>query len=214
MRRKNTTNNVIYLGIKETDAKSDSSTISPSLKKEIKYMKLITRGDRNAFSKVVNLYMLDMHRFAYSILGDQFKSEDIVQETCLRLWNKADTWNPSGNLKSWLLRIVHNLCMDELRKQKNETPLDITNFIIPDTSPSPIQVYSNKQQSHIMNRLLFSLPQRQRIALILVYYHGYKNKEAAQIMDISIEAIESLLARGRKKLKTSLHNKNFDREIK
>lgn len=184
------------------EAAESSYVLSPAEEKD--YMERIKSSDRDAFSQVVNLYMTDIHHFAYGILRDSGRAEDIVQETYLRLWSKADQWNPSGRVKSWLLRIAHNLCMDEIRGQKGEIPVDTSALVIPDPYPDQASDHADRQVSWIVKEALFSLPERQRTALMLVYYEGYSNIESADIMGISVDAIESLLARGRQKLKDAL----------
>ena len=171
---------------------------------EIEYMNSIAQGDRTVFNHVVKLYLTDMYHFAYSIMKSASKAEDVVQEACLRLWSKATKWKPTGSLKSWILRIVHNLCIDELRKQNREISLDSSILTIADTAPSQLQTHATQQSSKAVNVALFSVPIRQRMALTLVYYHGYSNIELAFIMQLSVDAVESLLARGRSKMKELL----------
>lgn len=167
-------------------------------------MQRIVEGDRDAFGRIVAAHTTEIFRFAYSLLGEESRAEDIVQETCLRLWNKADQWTPSGRVKSWLLRIAHNLCMDEIRKRRENICVDTETIILPDTRPDQAKVFADRQISQLVNAALFSLPERQRTALMLVYYHDRSNGEAAYVMGLSVEAVESLLARGRKNLRDAL----------
>jgi len=168
------------------------------------YMKRIADKDRNAFNAVVEAYMADVFRFSYSILKDQTAAEDVVQETFYRLWTKAAQWNPSGRLKSWLMRITHNLCIDEIRGRKDTHPEDIQELTLRDHTPDQMQLYADRQSGDIVRNALLDLPERQRTALSLVYYQGLSNIEAAEIMDVSVDALESLLSRGRQKMKQTL----------
>lgn len=179
-----------------------SHDMSPDLEQD--YMTRIATGDKAAFSHMVNAHMTDIYRFAYSILGDPSRAEDITQEACLKLWTRAGQWNPSGKVRSWLFRITHNLCMDDLRSRKPTLPIDKFTFILSDPQPDQAKVYASNQVSKVVHDALLSLPERQRTALMLVHYSGYTNIESAQIMDLSVDAIESLLARGRRKMKELL----------
>lgn len=176
--------------------------IDPETEKNL--MHRIAEGDRGAFGEVVDWYMKDIFGFAYSIMGDSMKAEDVTQETCLRLWNKAGQWKPSGRIKSWLLKITHNLCMDELRKQKPEIVINYDTLALSDNTPSPLHVHADWQRAQKISEALVLLPERQRTALMLVYYQEHSNKDAADIMGVSVDALESLLSRGRKKLKELL----------
>lgn len=167
-------------------------------------MRRITGGDRDAFACVVDVYMADVFRFSYSIMKDRGSAEDITQETFFRLWIKAAQWKPDGRLKAWLMRIAHNLCIDEIRGRKESQPVEGLILSLVDEAPDQIDLQAEKQVSDIVQNSLFSLPERQRTALILVYYQGSSNSEAATIMNLSVDALESLLARGRQKMKTML----------
>ncbi len=179
--------------------------------KETLYMSRIANGDREAFSEVVQLYMLDLYRFACSILGDKSRAEDITQETCMRLWTRAAQWSPEGRIKNWLFRITHNLCIDEIRSRRAEHTIDDFIFTIADQSPDAAASYADGQVSRLVTRALFALPERQRTALTLVHYSEYSNNEAARIMNVSVDALESLLARGRQNLRLALseHKKSI-----
>jgi RNA polymerase sigma-70 factor, ECF subfamily len=167
-------------------------------------MRRIAENDREAFNTVVEAYMADIFRFSYSILKDQAAAEDIVQETFYRLWTKAAQWNPSGRLKSWLMRIAHNLCIDEIRGKKDIYPEDVQELAFPDQAPDQLERYATQQSGDIVRTALLDLPERQRTALSLVYYQGHSNIEAADIMNVSVDALESLLARGRQGMKQTL----------
>ena len=179
--------------------------------RETDYMARIASGDREAFGEIVQLYMLDLYKFACSILGDKTKAEDMTQEACLKLWTHAEKWSPEGRIKNWLFRITHNLCIDEIRSRKSHTPIDDVIFTLEDPGQDASQTYADTQMSRLVTKALFNLSERQRTALILVHYSGYSNIETAKIMDISIDATESLLVRGRQNLRRALseHKKSI-----
>lgn len=188
--------------LREVEPVERRAAIEPETEQQ--YMRLIAAGDREAFAYVTTEYMSDVYRFAYAILRDRAEAEDITQETFLRLWNKAGDWQPTGRLKSWLLRIAHNLCMDGLRGQKGKTAIDWTEMDLPDGRPGPTALYAEQEVTQAVTGALLSLPERQRTALMLVYLDDCSYAEAAQIMELSVEALESLLARGKGKLKDRL----------
>jgi len=168
------------------------------------FMKRIAEGDKAAFSHMVRTHMTDICRFAYSILGDATRAEDITQEACLKLWTRAGQWTPSGKVRSWLFRITHNLCMDDLRGRKPQVDIEKLAFTLRDDMPDQSVRYAERETARTVNDALMLLPERQRTALVLVHYNGHTNIESAEIMDLSVDALESLLARGRRKMKELL----------
>lgn len=173
-------------------------------------MSRIARGDHRAYETVVDLYMGDVFRFSYALLKNTQKAEDTTQETFLRLWNKAERWNPSGSLKSWLMRIAHNLCMDDLRSGLRFKMQDVDDVVLQDVGPTPHETQGEGEISSIIKTALFEMPERQRAAIMLVYYEGYNQTQASEIMGMTLDGFESLLTRGRQKLKLLLGDKKSD----
>jgi RNA polymerase sigma-70 factor (ECF subfamily) len=169
-------------------------------------MTQIAQGSADAFQTVLDLHMLPIYHFSYSILQDISAAEDITQETCVKLWNHAKNWSPEGRVRSWLFRIAHNLCIDEIRRRKPHADIDTFADSIADHSDDPAQKITESQISKTVKDALFQLPVRQRSALMLVHYSDCSNKEAAEAMGVSVDALESLLSRGRKSLKERLSN--------
>ncbi|MEM8582302.1 MAG: sigma-70 family RNA polymerase sigma factor, partial [Pseudomonadota bacterium] len=138
---------------------------------------------------------------AHRMLGDRAEAEDIAQEAMLRLWQLAPKWQQDGPAQpaTWLLRVVRNLCIDRLRRMPalgiaaGSDALDT----LPNQGPSAEMVLVRKDRALALNEALAKLPDRQREAIVLRHLEGCGNAEIAEIMDISIEAVESLLARGK-----------------
>jgi RNA polymerase sigma-70 factor (ECF subfamily) len=183
-------------------------------------MQAVQKGDSIAFEQIVSAYMIPVYRFIHGMVYDQTMAEDISQETFARLWTRAGMWSPKGRLKSWLLRIAHNLCVDELRSARNKNVhLNIDMFgdsgilEVGHESETPEHALQKKQVSQEVRLAIKNLPERQKSALMLVYFSYCSNCEAANIMDVSVEALESLLSRGKRGLRNAL-SKNSDRERK
>jgi len=185
---------------------------------EDELMRRIASGDKLAFRTVMGVYMTDIYRFAYSVVGDSARADDIAQEAYIRLWTKAGMWDSAaGGLKTWLFVMTHRLCIDDIRRQrKHHEPIEETENLIPDSGKDPLHALSDKETSEVVKKALLSLPERQRSALMLVHYSGFDNKEAAAILGVSVDALESLLSRGRQKLRGLLsgaqHSEGLEHE--
>ena len=163
---------------------------------------LVKNGDQAAFSQLVDRYMVPVFRLSYSLLQDISKAEDMTQETFMVLWQQPESWEPTGQLKSWLFRIARNKSIDEIRGRKHHQDIEATH--LPDQGVSPAENVFDGQMTAIINRHLQDLPMRQREAVTLVHFLECTNIEAAETMEISVDALESLLSRGRRKLKEGL----------
>lgn len=135
--------------------------------------------------------------------GDRAEAEDVTQEAMLRLWKIAPDWRTGeAKVSTWLFRVVSNLCTDRLRKRRT---VDIDAIEEPaDDTPGAVDRMIQADRAAALQAALNDLPERQRIAVTLRHIEGEANPEIAQIMDISIEAVESLTARGKKALATAL----------
>nr|WP_232071661.1 RNA polymerase sigma factor [Paraburkholderia pallida] len=140
---------------------------------------------------------------ATRMLGDRMEAEDVAQETFMRIWKQAPHWR-TGEAKfdTWLHRVALNLCYDRLRGRR-ETPADT----LPDEADpaaAPEQQLEARTRDERVRAALAALPVRQREALVLTYYQELSNLEAASLMGISVDALESLLARARRTLRAQL----------
>lgn len=137
------------------------------------------------------------------IVGRRCDAEDITQEALFRLWRNAPSWKDKElPLRNWLYRITYNLCIDEIRKRKPETPIDEQLYLTTNTSVEK-SIY-NDEKYKLLAQALARLSEGQRTAIALCTYQGVANRDAASIMDISVDAVESLLSRGRRKLRETL----------
>jgi len=175
-------------------------------------MAAVSQGNKGAFTALVTRHISAIVRFAKRYVGYAADAEDVAQETFIRLWKHAINWEEQGySLRSWLYRITYNLCIDQLRKRKQTTPIEAEQLFSADDAPDEVLV-RRQQQNEIM-QALNRLPERQRSAILLCNYQGLTNIEAAMTMEISVEALESLLSRGRRTLKSMLLETNHDQGL-
>ena len=180
---------------------------------EAEWMEALCRGDRRAYQSIVAQHSQAISHYAFRMLGNLGDAEDITQETFLRLWLKADQWQASkAKLTTWLHRIAHNLCIDFMRKHSRLRSLDETSELDGDEQTNwqggEQESTEREQQDERLKKLniaISELPETQRSALMLCTYSGFSNQEAADIMTLSVKALESALARARRNLRTILY---------
>lgn len=137
--------------------------------------------------------------------GDRADAEDIVQEAFLRLWKRAPDWDAGGaaQVGTWLCHVASNLCIDRLRKSRRNAPLEDAAEPA-DPAPSADARLQAGERMAALDAALATLPERQREAVILRHIEGFANPEIAAVMEISVEAVESLVARGKRALTLAL----------
>ena len=172
---------------------------------EEQMMQAIVAGRQDAYARAVHQYGRLIAAYAYRLLGNQAEAEDVAQETFLKLWTQAARWDPArGNVSAWLHRIAHNLCVDNLRKRSAQAiDADLDSVIDTGAAAADLGLAAQRQHERLQ-QLIGGLPERQRSALILVHYQGLSNQQAADVLDVSVDALESLLARARRALKSQM----------
>lgn len=160
---------------------------------------LYANGDPSA-ARILTLRMTPrVFSHAYRVLGDRAEAEDVAQEALMRLWKIAPDWR-SGEAKvtTWLFRVVANLCTDRLRKRRG---VDLDTVPEPeDDTASAADMMQERARMDALQQALGTLSDRQRQAVVLRHIEGLGNPEIAEIMEISVEAVESLTARGKRAL--------------
>lgn len=162
------------------------------------------RGDRLAASALVVRHTDKIFAASYRMLANRAAAEDVTQETFLRLWKHAGAWRADGaRLETWLYRVAMNLCIDALRKRRREAP-ETAAPERADPAERADDRLARAERAREVEAALAGLPERQRLAITLCHYEELSNSETAEILGVSVEAVESLLARGRRALKEKL----------
>jgi len=166
-------------------------------------MRRVASGDAHALGLVANRYTPMLFGIAWRMLADAAEAEDVVQETVTRAWVNAASWTPVGaGLGGWLRRIATNLCLDRKRRRAF-----ISDEVVPeraDESPSAEMLIDAARRRQAVATAMQALPDRQRAAIVLTYYEGVSNAEAAATLGLGVKALESLLVRARQGLSRSL----------
>ena len=161
------------------------------------------QGDRAAAQALMARHLPKMLTVARRMLNSQAEAEDAVQDAFLKVWTHAARWQPGKALfETWLYRVVMNKCYDRLRKRPTAN-LD-EGADVADAAPGADAVMENAALGREIEAALAVLPERQRAAIVLCHHQECGNIEAAEILGISVEALESLLARGRRTLRARL----------
>jgi len=179
---------------------------------DVELLARIGHNEPAALQEMVKRKLPRLLALASRLLGDAEEAKDVAQESFLRIWKHAADWRRGqARFDTWLHRVALNLCHDRLRRRKAQ-PLALDDSIPEpvDSQLRPDQQLEAQAQSDLMAAALAALPERQREAIVLQYYQEMSNIEAAALMNISVEALESLLSRARRNLRSYLAAQHGD----
>jgi RNA polymerase sigma-70 factor (ECF subfamily) len=172
---------------------------------EASLLKSVAEGNVAAYRELVRRHASRLLRLTSRMLRDNAEAEDVTQETFLRVWQRATDYSPDGSAVGWLYRIAHNLALDRLRQRgkfkafEEEEEEDR----VPDSAPQA-GLMNQLERKTALDRAIEQLPQRQAAAITLVHIDELGGSEAARVLGVSVEALESLLSRARRNLKARL----------
>ena len=164
----------------------------------------IAAGNRRAFQCLMERHGKAMLALSQRIVGSPQEADDVVQEAFLKAWTKAAQWQVDGaaRFSTWLYRVVLNASLDR-RRRPAMAGLDDADEVT-DPAPGSLDAVLAGQRQTLVARALATLPPRQQEALSLHYFSDISGPEAARVLELSVSAVEALLARGKKGLRKAL----------
>ncbi|NLL29112.1 MAG: sigma-70 family RNA polymerase sigma factor [Bacteroidales bacterium] len=173
---------------------------------------LLKKGDHKAFAKLIDATSSDIFNLAMKFTSDYNDSKDITQEVYIEAFKNIKKFREESNIKTWLYRITVNRSLNHIKKEKNKySTVDIDsvgqNIFLNSKSQSDAEAkIENKEMKMALEAALSKLPENQRVAFLLKNHEDMSYKEIAEIMELSISAIESLIFRAKAKLRVLLSN--------
>jgi len=178
---------------------------------DILWMIRVAQGDSGAFEQLVETHQARVVGTIAKMLGDETDSEDLAQQVFIRVWNSAARYRPTAKFTTWLFKITRNLVFNELRRRKRHpvTALEHENeehhFQAPDhNAKAPDVSLLDGEMQEAIQKAIDSLPEIQRMAIVLRRYEEMPYEEIAEVLKISVPAVKSLLFRARTDLRERL----------
>lgn len=167
---------------------------------------LYANGDPDAARVLAQRLVPRVLGYAARLLADRTEAEDIAQEAMLRLWRVAPDWRQGeARVSTWMYRVATNLCTDRLRMRKRRQTDALDLVAEPeDSAPAVVTTLIEADRMAALTAALAALPDRQREAVVLRHIEQLTNPEIAEILQIGVEAVESLTARGKRALTAAL----------
>jgi RNA polymerase sigma-70 factor (ECF subfamily) len=189
-----------------------NATVQPDDDAEdVHLMRLIGRGDTVAFEQLIERHQVLVAGTVARMLGSNSDVDDIAQQVFIRVWKSASRYVPRAKFTTWLLKITRNLVFNELRRSKRHAHVPMR--LDPETEELPVKDAVNQApdasllEAELQRKIeeaILSLPESQRMALILRRYEDLSYEQIAEILDLSVPAVKSLLFRARTELRVRL----------
>jgi RNA polymerase sigma-70 factor (ECF subfamily) len=187
---------------------------APLLPDDKTLIQLCKQGDRDAFDELMRRYEKRVFNFAYRMSGSYDDASDVTQEAFLRVFNSIGTFRGDAVFTTWLYRIVRNVFLDERKRAKTHLQTSLEEYIeldensvakqIEDDDPTPDQLIEGKERNQLLQDAIQSLPEYQRMMMILYHTQSKSYEEISQIMNLPIGTVKSRLNRARLALKEKL----------
>ena len=166
-------------------------------------VRLVAGGEEAAFRELLDRHQNAVFRFTCGMLRNVDEAADLTQETFLRFYRAVGTYRPEAALRTFLLRIAKNLCIDYFRRSR---PAYMENPPEPVEHDTPDRALLRAESLRALSEAVSELPENQRVAVILRHGEDLRYNEIAEVMDTSVSAVESLLVRARKTLRSRLQS--------
>ena len=168
-------------------------------------------GKHDAFDELVRRNLGNVHSLVFRFMRNESHVDDLTQETFLRIYRHADSYQPTAKFSTWLYRIVANLCFNAMREKKLKRTCSLDNNqddaameLQDNAQRTPSEELNDSELSKVIKVAINDLPENQRMAIILKQYEQLNYEEIADVMETSPAAVKSLLSRARIALRSKL----------
>jgi len=174
------------------------------------FISALRSGDEQAFKKLVETYRQKVFNTAISLVQDNELAEDISQEVFVTIYRSVSSFNEKSTLSTWIYRITVNKCLDHLRAKKRKNFDLFSRFFNNDIIENkpvfdhPGIQLEKRETARYLFEAIETLPHNQKSVFVLAHIEELSQKEIAEIMNLSIKAVESLLQRAKANLRKKL----------
>jgi RNA polymerase sigma-70 factor, ECF subfamily len=172
----------------------------------VTFVRLTLGGEAAAFEQIIRRYETRVMTIAARFLGGRDEACDVAQEVFLRAFKYLHRLDQDKPIEPWLMRITVNVCRDAARRRQRvrNTFVDVETPETMDDSPGPFDGLARKEERQVLQKALLSLPEKERMAIVLRDVEGRSTAEVASILQSSETTVRSQVSRGRLKLKVAI----------
>jgi RNA polymerase sigma-70 factor (ECF subfamily) len=195
------------------DPSSQSDSSGEDAERDIRLMGLVRNGDTEAFRELVEAHQMRVVGTITRMLGDENEAEDLAQQVFVRVWKSAARWEPTAKFTTWLYTILRNLVFNECRRRARHHTHSLDAAIEDDDHPqqfadgnvkAPDTSLLDAEMQDAIERAIRELPEQQRLAVVMRRYQDVSYEEIAEVLELSVPAVKSVLFRARTELREKL----------
>jgi RNA polymerase sigma-70 factor (ECF subfamily) len=177
--------------------------------RDVAWMERIRNGDTEALRELIEAHQMRVIGTVARMMGNDSDAEEIAQQVFIRVWSSAARYKPTAKFTTWLFKITRNLVFNEFRRRKRHptTPIETDDYVLQASDPqssSPDAALLDAELQSAIQKAIEALPEVQRMAIVLRRYNELPYEEIAEILEISVPALKSVLFRARAELRTRL----------
>jgi RNA polymerase sigma-70 factor, ECF subfamily len=203
-------------GLKEA-LSAEEGRGDPTDDPDVQRMLRVRHGDHDAFRELFARHGAGLLNLAFRFLGTRARSEELVQEAFLRVYRARERYEPRARFRTYISRVVVNLCFNELRRAERQVMTESLQDTAPETTGPPrdypdprapsgeAQVVAGQIHQRVESAIAI-LPSKQKTALLLTKFDGYSYQQVAEVLDTTSDAVKALVARATRKLREELED--------
>lgn len=174
---------------------------------EQRWIQQVLAGDKQAYAHIINKYKNQLYATILRMTKNPQDAQDLVQDAFIKVYRSLDKYDANGSFSGWLYRVAINNCMDEFRKKRySMTQIEIDEERVVEPN-HPELVFLKKEKSRQLERLIATLPEDERLIILLRYVNEISYEEIGEVMDVPLSTVRNKLHRAKKKMRETVKRK-------
>lgn len=174
------------------------------MQEENQWIQEVLDGDKQAYAHIINKYKSPLYGTILRMTRNPHDAQDLVQESFIKVYEQLEKYKGTGSFSSWLYRVAINHCMDEFRKKRHpikQSEID-EETVVNDNHPEVI--FLKKEKGRQLERLIETLPEDERLIILLRYMNELSYDEISELMDIPLSTVRNKLHRAKRKMRNTV----------
>ena len=196
---------------KDRSRSEDSITSEESIKEDAELIRSALSGRESAFAKLLQKYRRPIYSLALRMLGQEEDAEDTAQEAFIRAFQSLQSCDPQRPFMRWIYKITYNLCIDKYRRRKpfaisldQTIGEDTLQVELVDSAPAPDEVLGMRDEHRKVIELLYTLPPRYRVVVVLRHQEELSYEAIAEILGLPLGTVKARMHRAHNMLRKRL----------
>lgn len=174
------------------------------MEEELQWIKEVLSGNKQAFGNIINRYKNPLYATILRMTRNNQDAQDLVQEAFIKIYHQLEKYDKKGSFSSWMYRVAINHCMDEFRKKRYQMKQTELGADLAVNERHPEVIYLKKENSRQLERLIETLPEDERLIILLRYVNELSYDEISELVDTPMSTVRNKLHRAKKKMRDTV----------